>query len=143
MASYTLLEEHLQKKSESEISFCFADIEEIIGTALPPSARKHRAWWSNSAASSNMAVHAWRNAGYRTKQVDMAGEKLIFFKDETMTEKQMISKSEKSGGKTPLFGALKGFFTIADGVDLTEPAYPEWADMAEGKWAGFHEETNK
>ncbi len=33
----------------------------------------------------------------------------------------------------PLFGALKGTFTIADGVDLTEPADPEWADLAEKK----------
>ena len=142
MKDYTLLEEHLRGRSEARIPLCFNDIEKIIGRSLPPSARKYRPWWSNNP-SSHVQAHAWRNAGYRTKQVDMAGEKLIFFKDETMTEKQMISKSEKSGGKTPLFGALKGFFTIADGVDLTEPAYPEWADMTEGKWAGFHEETNK
>jgi len=33
----------------------------------------------------------------------------------------------------PLFGAMKGTFTIAEGVDLTEPADPEWADLAEKK----------
>ena len=30
-----------------------------------------------------------------------------------------------------LRGALAGTVTIPDGVDLTEPACPEWADMIE------------
>jgi hypothetical protein len=29
----------------------------------------------------------------------------------------------------PLIGWMKGTFTIPDGVDLTEPACPEWADL--------------
>ena len=28
----------------------------------------------------------------------------------------------------PLFGCMKGMIRIAPGVDLTEPANPEWAD---------------
>jgi hypothetical protein len=28
----------------------------------------------------------------------------------------------------PLFGSLKGMIQVAPGVDLTEPADPEWAD---------------
>jgi hypothetical protein len=28
---------------------------------------------------------------------------------------------------------MKGLITIAPGVDLTEPACPEWADLAEQK----------
>lgn len=31
----------------------------------------------------------------------------------------------------PAFGWMKGTVTIAPGVDLTEPACPEWADIAE------------
>jgi hypothetical protein len=31
----------------------------------------------------------------------------------------------------PLFGWMRGTVTIAPGVDLVEPAYPEWADIAE------------
>ena len=52
MASYTLLEEHLRGRSEARISLCFADIEKIIGRPLPSSARKHRAWWSNTSQHS-------------------------------------------------------------------------------------------
>jgi hypothetical protein len=29
----------------------------------------------------------------------------------------------------PLIGWMKGTFTIPDGVDLTEPTCPEWADL--------------
>lgn len=29
---------------------------------------------------------------------------------------------------------MKGTFTIAPGVDLTEPAMPEWADLIEEKY---------
>jgi hypothetical protein len=29
----------------------------------------------------------------------------------------------------PLFGVWKGLITIAPGVDLTEPAFPEWAEI--------------
>lgn len=33
--------------------------------------------------------------------------------------------------RNPLFGAMKGTFTVAEGVDLTQPACPEWADIIE------------
>jgi hypothetical protein len=37
----------------------------------------------------------------------------------------------KETGKSghPLFGRVKGTVTIPKGVDLTEPACPEWADL--------------
>jgi hypothetical protein len=34
----------------------------------------------------------------------------------------------------PAFGLMKGMATIAPGVDLTEPAYPEWADLIDEKY---------
>ena len=33
----------------------------------------------------------------------------------------------------PLIGWMKGTVTIAEGVDLTEPACPEWADLIDEK----------
>ena len=35
------------------------------------------------------------------------------------------------GERHPLFGALKGVTSIPPGVDLTEPADPDWADISE------------
>jgi hypothetical protein len=41
------------------------------------------------------------------------------------------AEKEKKRRRHPLFGCMKGTLTIAPGVDLTEPACPEWADIAE------------
>ena len=40
------------------------------------------------------------------------------------------AKDEVPKPRHPLYGALKGMMTVAEGVDLTEPADPEWADLA-------------
>jgi hypothetical protein len=37
-------------------------------------------------------------------------------------------------GHHPLRGAMKGMIRIAPGVDLTEPAFPEWADVLDKKY---------
>ncbi|MBR1124627.1 hypothetical protein JQ628_24095 [Bradyrhizobium lablabi] len=39
----------------------------------------------------------------------------------------------KDGKAHPILGALRGTVFIPPGVDLTEPADPEWADIAERK----------
>ena len=57
----------------------FEDIEAVIGATLPPSARKHRAWWSNNSTNSPMTL-AWRAGGYESASVDMAHGKLVFRK---------------------------------------------------------------
>jgi hypothetical protein len=35
------------------------------------------------------------------------------------------------GERHPLFGALKGFTRVPSGVDLTEPADPDWGKICE------------
>ena len=57
----------------------FEDIEEVIGAKLPPSARKHRAWWSNNQTNSPMTL-AWRAGGYESTSVNMANATLVFRK---------------------------------------------------------------
>jgi hypothetical protein len=37
-------------------------------------------------------------------------------------------------GRHPARGALKGMVHIPPGVDLTEPADPEWADLVDKKY---------
>jgi hypothetical protein len=55
----------------------FADVERVTGEKLPPSAAKHRPWWSNNP-NNNVLTRVWLDAGFESEQVDMAGRKLIF-----------------------------------------------------------------
>jgi len=77
-----------------------------------------------------------------TEQVDLEHQKAVFRKAgptrvaEAATALWGHSRTATSEGpkpvRDPLFGAHKGLITIAPGVDLTEPADPEWAKIVEG-----------
>ena len=41
---------------------------------------------------------------------------------------------EKQSRRHPAFSAMKDVTWIAPGVDLTEPAMPEWADLVDEKY---------
>ena len=56
----------------------FADIESILGFALPNSARIHRQWWANQTSGGHSHALAWQAAGWRTSAVDLQAEALVF-----------------------------------------------------------------
>jgi hypothetical protein len=109
----------------------FSEIERITGAKLPPSAHKHRPWWSNNPRNSVM-TRVWLDAGYKSEQVDMEQRKLVF---------RRVRKPKAAfavGGGTqldapfhPLYGAMKGLVRIMPGTDLTQPADSGWADRLE------------
>jgi hypothetical protein len=114
----------------------FSQIERVIGTGLPPSAYKHRPWWSNNPSNS-VITRAWLNAGYKTEQVDMEARRLVFRRglvtprNKSDTAPGVVAEKSPSygvAGRHPLFGALKGLMRIADGTDLTRPADPDWGE---------------
>jgi hypothetical protein len=139
MGKYENLGVFLQKQRAREVPLSFREIEKITGVKLPPKAQHHRAWWSNNP-SNNVMTKVWLDAGYESAQVDMNARKLVF--------RRIVNTSEAiggfaeaapkpyahKGGRHPAFGALKGTVHIAPGVDLTEPADPEWADLIENKY---------
>ena len=116
----------------------FREIERILGAKLPNS-KFNRAWWSNNP-SNNVMTKVWLEAGYESAQVDVKARKLVF--------RRAVKASAASGGfaetvqkpyatkdgRHPLFGALKDITHLVPGVDLTEPADPEWADLADKKY---------
>lgn len=144
MAKYDALGPFLRGHSTREVPVTFSEIENVIGEKLPPSAYVHRPWWSNNPSNSAM-TKVWLDAGFRTERVDMAGKKLVFRRvhERSFGESappaysgppQQRKEGEKQPRRHPLFGRLKGTFTIAPEWDLTQPAMPEWADMIDEKY---------
>lgn len=150
MGKYENLGQFLRVQPMEEVPISFGEIERVIGGTLPRSAYVHRPWWSNNPSNSAM-TRVWLEAGYRTERVDMTAQKLVFRRMRTNASKQGIapplalplesearrevgSEAERKPRRHPLFGALKGTFTIDPGWDLTLPAMPEWADLIDEKY---------
>src|SRR5262245_58261427 len=93
MGKYEALGRFLTRQRTDEIPMTFADVERVTGTKLPPSAHKHRPWWSNNPQNSAM-TKVWLAAGFETGLVDMAGQKLVF--------RRVRSSSEARGAPPPL-----------------------------------------
>jgi hypothetical protein len=139
MGKYEPLGQFLRKQRRQEVPLTFREIETITGVKLPPKAQHHRAWWSNNP-DNNVMTKVWLEAGFESAQVDIEARKLVFRRvakaDESASgfaepaQKPYATKE----GQHPAFGALKGMIKIAPGVDLTEPAFPEWADLLDEKY---------
>ena len=129
---YDPLHHHLRQQTRSRVPMTFQQIESVIGGPLPASARRHRPWWANDATG-HAHAKAWLGAGYRTEQVDMEGEKLVFVCAPDLTEKGMAESSatyepRDANAQHPMIGALKGLLWIDPALDLTKPALDpdEW-----------------
>ena len=134
MSKYAPLGDYLRKRQAVLVPMTFAEVEEIVRTKLPKS-QCYPAWWSNNPWN-NVMTQVWLDAGFETEQVDVAGRKLVFrrvHQPATPTE----SDSSPPGGEGsshvhPLVGWMKGTVHIPPGVDLTEPADPEWGAQSWG-----------
>lgn len=142
MSKYASLGDFLTSQKIQMVPMTFAEIERVIGTSLPRSAR-YPAWWSNNP-SNNVMTQIWLDAGFRTEQVDISARKLVFRRTgrpapvpqpSWPAEREVpgIGMAEaarpfvRAAGKHhSLLGALKGLLRITDKTDLTAPADPDW-----------------
>jgi hypothetical protein len=140
LGKYEPLTEFLKKQSAREVRMSFAQVERVIGEKLPASAQHHRAWWSNNPNNSVM-TKAWLEAGFRSEQVDMEGRTLTFRRadPEAAGKAALVSDPIGTSKRHPLIGWMKGTITIMPGTDLTQPAMPEWGEVAYGNktWDDF------
>ncbi len=121
MSKYAPLTDYLRRTGQSRIAMTFEEVERIVESKLPPSAVRHRSWWSNNPTNSVITC-AWLEAGYETADVDMAGRKLVFRK--RPHERPAVLAG---GARLPhAFGALRGTVTVAPGTDLTAPSGADW-----------------
>ena len=128
MSKFEPLTAFLGSLPTSERRVTFSEIERILGFKLPPSARRHRPWWSNNPDNSAI-TKAWLAAGFRTEQVDMAGETLVFSRAKPRSSASGSSEAHppvEDSHQSP-YGGLKGTVRIATDFDLTEPTGEVWA----------------
>jgi hypothetical protein len=59
------------------VRLTFQDVEEIIDNQLPPSARRHRAWWANDPVAHTHS-QLWLEVGWRVGQINMTEERVTF-----------------------------------------------------------------
>lgn len=56
----------------------FGELEQVLGSALPSSARRHRPWWANTPRAQ---AHGWLDAGWKVDRVDLTAERVRFVKE--------------------------------------------------------------
>lgn len=78
MGKYEPLAAHLESASADQWSATFEQVERVLDFHLPPSARKHREWWSNQAGAGHSQARGWQDAGWQVWKVDLAAERVIF-----------------------------------------------------------------
>jgi hypothetical protein len=75
---YQPLETYLAARSGTIYNITFGDIEEVLSAPLPPSARKHQAWWSNEINGSHVHAKAWMNTGFRSENLNIEANTVTF-----------------------------------------------------------------
>lgn len=132
MGKYAPLGDFLRRQRASRVPMTFSDIERIVGAKLPRSQR-YPAWWSNNPWN-NVMTQVWLDAGFETEQVDVEARKLVFRKvaKDDKTDPAGDIEATKLLKQHPAYGWMKDTFTIAPGVDLTEPADPHWGEVVSG-----------
>jgi hypothetical protein len=133
-SKYAPLGQYLRKQSTNLVRLTFAEIERVIGAKLPDSQR-YPAWWSNNPWN-NVMTKVWLDAGFETEQVDIPGRKVVFRRvgQRSPSAANVATRKNlaKSSDRRSLIGWMEGTVTIAPGVDLTEPADPEWGKRVWG-----------
>lgn len=128
MPKYQPLADFLRGQDAEHVPMTFAQIERLLGAALPASAYDYAAWWANDDGKSHVQAKAWLEAGFLTEQVNPARKRVVFRKLRSRKGVMETPQNYQAGmqlpatGHHPAFGALKGTFSIAPGWDVAKPA---------------------
>ena len=78
MGKYEPLAERLRREKGESWTASFAEVEKVLGFALPPSARTYREWWANQQGGGHSQTKGWQDAGWRVWKVDLRDEQVTF-----------------------------------------------------------------
>lgn len=80
MSKYSPFAQHLAIQKLPNFVMDFAEVERFLSAPLPPSAYRHRAWWSNETQGSHVHCRAWLDPGYAVDRVDFGRRRVTFRK---------------------------------------------------------------
>ena len=121
MSKYDALRDHLAATAPNPWRATFAQVEAVLGFALPRSARAYPAWWSNDPTGHSHA-RAWLDAGWKTEAVDLKGKQLTFARSRAGAGHEQPARGRRMrAAERSLHGALKGVVQMVAGTDLTAP----------------------
>ena len=127
-SKYQPLLEYLRQCDRSDVCLTFAEIERLMGVALPDSARQQRAWWSNRSRGALQAA-AWRGADYLVHVLDLDGEAVTFRKPPARYTVQQVNGAVIWNGE--LVKALRLHMKLtqnelADKLGVRQQTVSEW-----------------
>lgn len=95
MADWSLLRSALGRV-DSSITFTWTELDALVG-GLPPSATKHRAWWSGDRTH----VNAWRSAGFSVANL-VPGHEVTFVRSTRAAQSQLQApRSDRTAVEAP------------------------------------------
>lgn len=133
MSKYESFKKFLMVSAKDSLRMSFGEIEQVLGFPLPAS-KQYQAWWSNNPTN-NVMTRAWLDAGYRTSNVDVEGERITFIKVSSAEGAARKGSSASSTPNGPAKGSPWGVWAnsvkLVSDFDYTAPADPEWKKVYE------------
>ena len=128
MASkYAPLCDHLRALQTSRWRASFAEIEGVLRSKLPASARRHKQWWSNGGHSHS---RAWTDAGFEVYKLDMSGQTVLFRRTST-AELEETTQPKRTAHARKRTERLRARQRIPEGATILTLAEHDFAWIAE------------
>lgn len=127
-SKYYPLFSHLQQFGGAPVILHFSQIEALLGTSLPGSARSRAGWWSNRGKGAVQAT-AWMDAGYHVQSVDLEAETVHFGKAQlTYVVKKLGDTVLWNSGMIKALRQHMGFSQgeLADELGVRQQTVSEW-----------------
>lgn len=90
-AKYQSLHEYLRGSVGDTHTLTFAQLERLMGSSLPLTAKIQRGWWANRESGSPQAS-AWIQAGFRVEDVDLSAQAINFVRANRQREANTVRK---------------------------------------------------
>ena len=120
MAKYDALGQHLSSLEIDDWTASFSEIERVLGFGLPASAGQYPAWWANQAGAGHSQSHAWQEAGWQTRDLNLARRNVRFCRVSSRRNARYRETAERTETRQSLAELARRFSGIEKEEDLIQ-----------------------